>query len=134
MGHRRNMRYLQVIFYIGVIEKLSAGLPSERSLMVELDVNEAKNVVSTSDIKMDRDGKGLIDPKKSEEDEKKKDMILTRFELSILRCCSSSMDTHYGRCFEVNGVGGINFSISPCQYLNNVISKLSQVVKNRLRL
>ena len=119
------MRYLQVIFYIWVIDKLSTGLPYERSSMVALDVNEAKDAISTSDIKMVRDGKELIDPKKREEDEKKKDMILTRFELSILRCCSSSTDTHHGRCFEVNGVGGINFSINPCQYLNNVVSKLS---------
>ena len=45
---------------------------------------------------------------------------LSKYELTLLRCCSNKMDTQVGRCFEVNGFGGINFLTSPCEYLDEI--------------
>ena len=54
---------------------------------------------------------------------KMKRKMLSKFELCILRCCSSNRDTKVGRCFEVNGFGGINFLRRPCQLLQVVLEK-----------
>ena len=45
--------------------------------------------------------------------------ILTDFELSVIRCCSSNIVQNVNRCFEVNGFGGVNFLVNPCGYLNS---------------
>ena len=49
---------------------------------------------------------------------------LSKFELSVVRCCSSDTDNSFDRCFEVNGFGGVNFAVEPCQYLQELILKL----------
>ena len=54
---------------------------------------------------------------------KMKRKMLSKFELCILRCCSSNRDTKVGRCFEVNGFGGIHFLRRPCQLLQVVLEK-----------
>jgi len=45
--------------------------------------------------------------------------ILTDFELSVIRCCSSNIVQNVNRCFEVNGFGGVHFLVNPCKYLNS---------------
>ena len=52
---------------------------------------------------------------------------LSKFELTLVRCCSSSVDREVGRCFEVNGFGGINFIRTPCEHLENVLRKLKKL-------
>ena len=55
----------------------------------------------------------------NKEIEKKMKMkMLTMFELSILRCCSSNRKQKVQRCFEVNGFGGVNFLENPCRHLD----------------
>jgi hypothetical protein len=66
----------------------------------------------------------LIDEKRIEKEQKK---MMTQFELSIVRCCSSILDTKVGRCFEVNGFGGIHFIIRPCQLLEVVLEKKRRI-------
>ena len=51
---------------------------------------------------------------------------LSKFELAIVRCCSSSSDGYLGRCFALNGFGAIGFSMKPCKFLNLVLEKLNQ--------
>ena len=48
--------------------------------------------------------------------------VMSRLELSLVRCCSSVLDTFHevARCFEVNGFGGINFSRRLCTLLDDV--------------
>ena len=60
---------------------------------------------------------------------KEQNQMLTKFELSIVRCCSSILDTKVGRCFEVNGFGGIHFLIKPCQLLEVVLGKNRRIMK-----
>jgi hypothetical protein len=55
--------------------------------------------------------------------EKKQKKMLSKIELAIVRCCSSILDAKVGRCFEVNGFGGIHFLIRPCQLLQVVLEK-----------
>merc|ERR1739838_77522 len=62
----------------------------------------------------------------TEETQMRKKM-LSRFELTLVRCCSSSVDREVGRCFEVNGFGGINFLKTPCEHLENVLEKLKKI-------
>ena len=47
--------------------------------------------------------------------------------MTLVRCCSSSVDKEVDRCFEVNGFGGINFLKSPCEHLENVLGKLKKI-------
>eukprot|EP00092_Neocalanus_flemingeri_P072802 GFUD01089683.1.p1 GENE.GFUD01089683.1~~GFUD01089683.1.p1 ORF type:complete len:128 (-),score=21.65 GFUD01089683.1:121-504(-) len=54
---------------------------------------------------------------------KRKLKMLTKFELTITRCCSSDIDRRVDRCFEVNGFGGIQFIKRPCEYLQSIIGK-----------
>ena len=51
---------------------------------------------------------------------------LSKFELAIVRCCSSTSDGYLDRCFALNGFGAIGFSVRPCQFLNLVLKKLNQ--------
>ena len=51
---------------------------------------------------------------------------LSKFELAIVRCCSSTSDGYLDRCFALNGFGAIGFSVRPCQFLNQVLEKLNQ--------
>ena len=51
---------------------------------------------------------------------------LSKFELAIVRCCSSTSDGYLDRCFALNGYGAIGFSVRPCQFLNLVLEKLNQ--------
>ena len=54
---------------------------------------------------------------------KMKRKMLSKLELTLVRCCSSNMDRDVHRCFEVNGFGGINFLKEPCEHLDNVLKK-----------
>merc|ERR1712243_202768 len=49
-------------------------------------------------------------------------VLLSKLEISLVRCCSSVLDTfqEVARCFEVNGFGGINFSQKLCTHVNDV--------------
>jgi hypothetical protein len=51
---------------------------------------------------------------------------LSKFELAIVRCCSSTSDGYLERCFALNGFGAIGFSRRPCQFLNIVLEKINQ--------
>jgi hypothetical protein len=51
---------------------------------------------------------------------------LSKFELAIVRCCSSTSDGYLDRCFALNGFGAIGFSSRPCRFLNLVLEKLNQ--------
>merc|ERR1712215_438068 len=51
---------------------------------------------------------------------------LSSFERTIVRCCSTTSDTNVGRCFEVNGFGGIHFVKAPCELLQRVIQSLGR--------
>ena len=55
--------------------------------------------------------------------------LLSKFELAIVRCCSSISDKYLDRCFELNGFGAIGFSMRPCQCLEMVLEKLNQMRK-----
>eukprot|EP00092_Neocalanus_flemingeri_P001308 GFUD01001396.1.p1 GENE.GFUD01001396.1~~GFUD01001396.1.p1 ORF type:complete len:196 (+),score=55.38 GFUD01001396.1:295-882(+) len=55
---------------------------------------------------------------------------LSKFELTLVRCCSSNMDTKVGRCFEVNGFGGSHFLKKPCEHLEK-ISKFETVTSKK---
>ena len=68
----------------------------------------------------------FIDEQRIEKEQKK---MLSKFELSIVRCCSSILETKVGRCFEVNGFGGIHFLIRPCQLLEVVLGKNRRIMK-----
>ena len=48
---------------------------------------------------------------------------LSKYELSIVRCCSSILDMKVGRCFEVNGFGGVHFLKMPCEHFEIVLEK-----------
>ena len=52
----------------------------------------------------------------------KSKVMLSKLEISLVRCCSSVLDTfqEVARCFEVNGFGGINFSQKLCTHVNDV--------------
>merc|ERR1712013_848502 len=52
----------------------------------------------------------------------KSKVMLSKLEISLVRCCSSVLDTfqEVARCFEVNGFGGINFSRKLCTHVNDV--------------
>ena len=52
--------------------------------------------------------------------------LLSKFELAIVRCCSSTSDRNLDRCFELNGFGAIGFSMRPCQFLDMVLEKLNR--------
>ena len=58
---------------------------------------------------------------------KMKRKMLSKLELTLVRCCSSNMDRDVHRCFEVNGFGGINFLKEPCQHLDSVIKKIKKL-------
>lgn len=51
---------------------------------------------------------------------------LSKIELSVVRCCSSTQDTYQevARCFELNGFGGMNFSPNICVFLTYVLGQL----------
>ena len=51
---------------------------------------------------------------------------LSKLEISLVRCCSSTQDTYQevARCFELNGFGGINFSPKICVFLTYVLEQL----------
>jgi len=55
--------------------------------------------------------------------------VLSKLELSLIRCCSSRKDriSEVARCFEVNGFGGINFSPSLCSFLTDAVEKLGNI-------
>merc|ERR1711970_253146 len=55
--------------------------------------------------------------------------VLSKLELSLIRCCSSRKDriSEVARCFEVNGFGGINFSPSLCSFLTDAAEKLGNI-------
>ena len=55
-----------------------------------------------------------------------KRQTLTKLELAIVRCCSSTSDGYLDRCFALNGFVAIGFSMRPCQFLNLVLEKLNQ--------
>ena len=91
------------------------------------EVNFLKNPCSYLDMDQIRedeekliDNNSLLDEQRIEKKQKK---LMTKFELSIVRCCSSILDTEVGRCFEVNGFGGIHFLIRPCQLLQVVLER-----------
>merc|ERR1712061_805065 len=56
-------------------------------------------------------------------------MNLSQLELSLVRCCSSTLDKNVevARCFEVNGFGGVNFSQRLCTFLKDASEKLSKI-------
>ena len=104
------------------------------SIVDHLDVNKTMNELKEKSLEevsrpeTDEDGISSeknddpqADAVKETEDDPNK---LSTFELSVVRCCSSNTDDNFGRCFEVNGFGGVNFAVKPCQYLKNVTSKL----------
>ena len=49
--------------------------------------------------------------------------LLSKFELAIVRCCSSTSDMYLDRCFEL--IGLIGFSMMPCQFLYVLFEKLT---------
>ena len=55
--------------------------------------------------------------------------LLSKFELAIVRCCSSTSDINLDRCFDLNGFRAIGFSMRPCQFLGVVLEKLNQTRK-----
>ena len=85
---------------------------------VEMNNLEMKTIV---DHFMKEINKELVQMKEIKEEliEKEK-KVLSQFELSIVRCCSVPGDTDVARCFELNGFGGVNFLVSPCNLLKYV--------------
>merc|ERR1711915_390274 len=146
MGSRNKMKKSFVLFSIFYFMIFGSEILSHplASLTSELDVNQTiielkkkLQVVLNTQIRSELDidlsdtvEQGILsemneDPqadvgKETEDDTTK----LSNFELSIVRCCSSDTDNSFDRCFEVNGFGGVNFVVEPCQYLKELLSKL----------
>merc|ERR1712215_353421 len=59
----------------------------------------------------------------------KKNKIFSKYEKTIIKCCSSSEDTSVERCFEVNGFGGINFLKKPCKPLEMILETTNNMEK-----
>ena len=61
--------------------------------------------------------------------EKRIQTKMSKFEITLVRCCSSNRDRNVERCFEVNGFGGIHFLKMPCKHLDNVLKKSKKMKK-----
>merc|ERR1712131_423190 len=94
------------------------------SIVDNLDVNKTMNELegkpseevnrpetNEHGISSEKNDDPQADAVKETEDDTNK---LSTFELSVVRCCSSNTDDNFGRCFEVNGFGGVNFAVKPC--------------------
>jgi hypothetical protein len=92
------------------VENNSDGLNSRENMTPEQEPVESKDAYV-------RDTKEIENKMK----------MLSMFELSILRCCSSNRDQKVQRCFEVNGFGGVNFLTNPCRYLD-----MDKIIENNV--
>merc|ERR1712062_585724 len=55
-----------------------------------------------------------------------KENPLSAFQNAVQNCCSNKNSNTAYRCFEVNGVDGVNFVEKPCMFLNTIKNMLEE--------
>jgi hypothetical protein len=112
---------MRILVAISFLVCLTEAFPSLWTRIQETKDKTDNNVIADEEVK----NQIRIKLEISERQLKRK--MLSKFELSVARCCSSSLDMNVDRCFEVNGFGGIHFLKMPCELLETVLEKLNNI-------
>ena len=102
-------------------EIINKNMESNPNMITEIEMLDNENEIPGEEEKKKMRTKLITEERRIK---KKK---LSKFELTLVRCCSSSVDREVGRCFEVNGFGGINFLKEPCEHLDSVLKKIKKL-------
>merc|ERR1719266_719879 len=63
---------------------------------------------------------------KKSADPEMKEKVMSTFQNAVQNCCSNKDSNTAYRCFEVNGVEGVNFVLQPCMFLHNLKNLLEE--------
>merc|ERR1711915_1114280 len=136
-NHKMKIRGFGTLLFGLVLCELISCRPATKSQMENHDqgIVEENEMVDYRNKMEGGEGEEQVEEMKSQPDQsnaqndelasnKEGKPILSNFEISLIRCCSTFNDAFFGRCFEINGFGGLNFAVNPCRYLREVIEKL----------
>merc|ERR1711978_300600 len=101
--------------FLMTLEKtLNAVEPSDR--MVSSDARPRPRPMK---IEKNESAAGLI-VKKSAAPDERKEKVMSKFQSAVQNCCSNRNSNTPYRCFEKNGVEGVNFVERPCRFLQSL--------------
>merc|ERR1711953_195737 len=87
---------------------------------LEKTLSPASDLMTLSDV---RRADQIV--KKSAAPETKK-KVVSKFQNAVQNCCSNKNSNTAYRCFEINGVQGVNFVEKPCMFLNTIKNMLEE--------
>ena len=110
------------------VQRKHDKMNNEEIINKDIDTNSDEKVVDGENEITDEKGNKKTGIKVMPK-EKRIKTKMSKFEITLVRCCSSNRDRNVERCFEVNGFGGIHFLKMPCKHLDNVLKKSKKMKK-----
>merc|ERR1712141_719025 len=106
--------------FLKTLEKtFSAEEPSDQIVFSDVKPGPSITRVITRVFSGDDPAEQIVNKSAGPEQETK-ETVMSTFQTAVQNCCSDRNSNTAYRCFEVNGVEGVNFVLQPCMFLHNL--------------
>merc|ERR1712061_287673 len=115
--------------FLKTLEKtFSAEEPSDQIVFSDLKPGPSITRVTSRVFSGDDPAEQIVNKSAGPEQETKEKFMST-FQTAVQNCCSDKNSNTAYRCFEVNGVEGVNFVEKPCMFLRTLKNMLEEAAE-----